>query len=259
MNEQKNKRHQDLEFTGEYFIPGETEDRIEADHVARYEFASQFVKGKSILDIACGVGYGATMLLEAGATKYKGADIQKELISYAKTTYGSDRATFSVTDITNLNINEQFDVITCFETIEHINQYRLAIDNLYQALRPNGTLLISSPNRPITSPGTTRIEDKPNNKFHTQEFTPAELIDLLQSSGFHINANEIYGQRQRLNSKNRYVRKILNIFKPDTNTSPRVQKINKGKTPRYFVIIAIKPIRQSAEIQNHNPEPNWAD
>ena len=46
----------ELNFTGEYFIPGKSGERIEADHLERYRFACKYAKGKSVLDIACGVG-----------------------------------------------------------------------------------------------------------------------------------------------------------------------------------------------------------
>jgi hypothetical protein len=47
----------ELVFTGEYFIPGKSGERIEADHLERYRFACRFAKGKSVLDLACGAGY----------------------------------------------------------------------------------------------------------------------------------------------------------------------------------------------------------
>ena len=50
------------EFTGERVVEGTTPDRIWSDHVARYEFANRYVKDKTVLDIACGTGYGGRAL-----------------------------------------------------------------------------------------------------------------------------------------------------------------------------------------------------
>jgi SAM-dependent methyltransferase len=241
MNEEADTSPQDLIFTGEYFVPGKSEQRIHADHIARYQFAKKYAPGKSVLDIACGVGYAAPIILGAGARSYMGADIQKHLVDYAQKTYGNENATFCLLDITKLQFDEEFDLITCFETIEHVGQYEIAINNLHRALRPGGTLLISSPNRPITSPKAINLKDKPSNEFHTQEFTPDELAATLCNSGFIIDPRDIYGQRQRLHSDNRYARKIINAFNPDSRTSPRVQPILKNKISRYFVISASKP------------------
>lgn len=242
MNEEAKNSYQDLIFTGEYFVPGKSEQRIHADHIARYQFATKYVRGRSVLDIACGVGYAAPIILGAGAKSYMGADIQHHLMDYARNTYGNEDATFCLLDITKLQFDEEFDLITCFETIEHVDQYEIAINNLHRALRPGGTLLISSPNRPITSPKAVNLEDKPSNEFHTQEFTPDELSATLRKSGFMIGHRDIYGQRQRFHSTNKYIRKIINLFNPDSSTSPCVQPIFKNKISRYFVINASKPV-----------------
>lgn len=242
MNEEADKSDQRLTFTGEYFVPGESEQRIHADHMARYQFAKRYVHGKSVLDIACGTGYAAPIILGAGARSYTGGDIQQHLVDYARKIYRIENANFCLLDITKIQFEEEFDVITCFETIEHVNEYEITLNNLHRALRPGGILLISSPNRPITSPKATNLSDTPSNAFHTQEFTPNELASALCNSGFVIGLGDIYGQRQRLHVTNRYARKIINAFNPDSRTSPHVRPMQKNKMSRYFVISATKPM-----------------
>ncbi len=56
-----------MDFTGERFVPSNVSDLLELEHHKRYEFACRYSRGKSVLDIACGSGYGSRMLLEAGA------------------------------------------------------------------------------------------------------------------------------------------------------------------------------------------------
>ena len=44
----------------ERFLPEETTPPwIRAEHMARFEFASEFVKGATVLDCACGSGVGS--------------------------------------------------------------------------------------------------------------------------------------------------------------------------------------------------------
>lgn len=50
------------------------------DHLERYSFASKYVSGKGVLDIACGTGYGTEMLKKAGAECVTGVDISREAI-----------------------------------------------------------------------------------------------------------------------------------------------------------------------------------
>jgi hypothetical protein len=113
---------------------------------------------------------------------------------------------------------------------------------LYDLLNKGGTLLISSPNRPVTSPNCNTLNEKPSNEFHTQEFIAEELLLLLSENGFSADKNNLYGQRQRKKVyKNRYWRKIIYTLlgNPDINTSPQVTPV-KNLLPRYFVIVAVK-------------------
>lgn len=232
----------DLNFTGEYFIPGKSGERIEADHLERYKFACNFAGNKSVLDIACGVGYSGPMFIQSGAESYYGVDINEKLVGYAKDNYASEVIRYSVGDICTFKIDKKFDLITCFETIEHIKNYKTAIKNLYDLLNPGGTLLISSPNRPVTSPKCSSMNDKPSNEFHTQEFVPEELLLLLNENGFSADKNNLYGQRQRKKVyRNRYIRKIIYTLlgNPDIKKSPELTKV-VDKIPRYFVIVATK-------------------
>jgi 2-polyprenyl-3-methyl-5-hydroxy-6-metoxy-1,4-benzoquinol methylase len=232
----------ELNFTGEYFIPGKSGERIEADHLERYRFARKFARGKSVLDIACGVGYASQLFIEVGAVSYDGVDINEKLIQYAKNNYATELIRYSVDDICTFKIDKQFDLISCFETIEHVKNYEAAIQNLYTLLKPGGILLISSPNRLVTSPNATTLQDKPSNEFHTQEFIPKELLSILNKNGFTVDSSNIFGQRQRKTVyRNRYYRKILyTLFgNPDLKTSPEVTQVTE-KLPRYFVIKATK-------------------
>lgn len=234
----------DLEFTGEYFIPGKSPKRIEEDHIERYRFATQFVNGKTVLDIAWGVGYGSRTLAEAGTLRVDGVDISEDLISYAKCNYQMKNIPFLVGDISEYKTDELYDVITCFETIEHVEDYRRALSNLYSLLNNDGLLIISTPNRLITSPYAKSINDKPSNKFHVREFTIEEFESTLKDHGFLIDGSDIFGQRQQRYFSNTYLRRIYkNLFSPDDRFSPVLTRVGK-LMPRYFVVVARKVNRQ---------------
>jgi len=227
-----------MEFTGEFFIPGKTEKRIQEDHSSRYEFAKKYVAGARVLDIACGVGYGSQILNGLYKT-YTGVDINEEEIKFAQKNYARDNAKFILGNICNFN-DVPYDVIISFETIEHVRCYKTALLNLYSNLKQNGVLIISSPNRIVTSPEAKSINDKPANKFHTQEFTPAELIKELTIVGFDYNNIFLFGQRQALPFSNRWLKKIYyHFFNPSFNSSPEVTPV-KSRFPRYFILVAKK-------------------
>ena len=56
-----------IELTEERVIPKKMHPNngLLVEHLARYKFASQYAKGR-VLDLACGVGYGAEVLLAIG-------------------------------------------------------------------------------------------------------------------------------------------------------------------------------------------------
>jgi len=237
-------KHQ-INFTGEFFVPGKSGERIESDHIERYIFACDYVNGKAVLDIACGFGYAGPLVIKAGATKYEGVDINEQLIDNANSLYGTDYIKYYQGDICSYNSNKLFDIITCFETIEHVSNYRSALLNIYRLLRTNGMLIISSPNRPVTSPDARYLSDKPSNHYHVQEFTVAELKNELIAAGFSAETNNIFGQRNNflniLNIRNKHLSKVARFLfgDPSTKSSPKVSKIY-NKTPRYFIIVANK-------------------
>lgn len=232
-----------ISFSGERFVPGNSGRRIEADHIERYLFATAYVKDKKVLDIACGVGYGSTLLRQAGANKYVGVDICNESIRYANQVYSTENTSFIVNSICSYKPPESFDVIVCFETIEHVDCYKPAISNLYSILKPGGLLIISSPNRVVTSPKARYKEDKPSNIFHTQEFTPNELMELLVENGFQVKNEDVFGQRQRWLYNNKTIQALVRLTRfPDIFafiSSPKLKPVVK-LTPRYFVIVARK-------------------
>lgn len=230
-----------MDFTGECFVPGQAPLRMQADHLARYEFAAGHVQGRRVLDIACGAGYGSAMLAQAGAAHVDAVDISDQAISHAREHYGSPAIDFQVGDIYSFDGATRYDLIVSFETIEHVDDYHAALRNLARLLRPGGRLIVSSPNRPLTSPHARTLHDKPSNKYHVHEFTVAELTAALVEHGFTVPPGSVYGQRQQplfafapLNHLYRA------MFKPKRRADPTVTPVER-LAPRYMVIIAHAP------------------
>lgn len=169
-------------------------------------------------------------------------DSNPEVVAFASAAYGSDRAAFAVGDIGTYAPESRYDLVTCFETIEHVRNYRSALQNLFRLLMPEGTLLISSPHRSITSPQARSLADRPRNRFHTQEFLPSELASELLAAGFFLGPESLYGQRQRRYFANPVMRKLARLIfgNPDRKASADVTPVN-DRTPRYFLYVAQKP------------------
>jgi SAM-dependent methyltransferase len=158
--------------TGERFEPAFMQGRIiEAEHLARYAWAARFVAGRKALDAACGVGYGSRMLAEAGAEEVVGVDIAEEAVAEARSA-GGPFVSFEIGDLHRLPFgDDEFDLIVCFEAIEHVSDPKAVLDELRRVMRPQGLLALSTPNRDVYAPG---------NPFHLRELTPSELESMLE-------------------------------------------------------------------------------
>lgn len=152
--------------SGERFEPTFMHGRIiEAEHLARYAWAAQFAAGRRVLDAACGAGYGSRTLAAAGAAAVVGVDLDAEVIDAARN--GGSEPSFEVGDIRSLGFDDdEFDLIVSFETIEHVTEPERVLDEFRRVLRPDGLLVISTPNREVYAPG---------NPFHLRELAPNEL------------------------------------------------------------------------------------
>jgi SAM-dependent methyltransferase len=156
--------------TGERLMPdAQHGELVHAEHLARYRLAAQLGRGRRVLDVACGEGYGTAMLNDAGATESVGVDIDAATIADAERRYAG--SSFSVGDVRELAFEDgRFDLVVSFETIEHVKEPERALDELSRVLADDGLLLVSTPNK-----RRYLVE----NEFHEREFTHEEFVELL--------------------------------------------------------------------------------
>jgi ubiquinone/menaquinone biosynthesis C-methylase UbiE len=159
---------------GERMVPETYGGSTFWEHVYRYAFASRFVAGKRVLDIACGEGYGAAALHKAGAASVIGVDISESVCSHARTKYGLDARQGAAEHIPLPD--QSVDVIVSFETIEHVRDPHRFLDECARVLAPGGRLVISTPNKGIyTFVGGVK------NPHHCSEMTEEEFSTALKS------------------------------------------------------------------------------
>lgn len=195
-----------------------TRDTIE--HLHRYSIAKEYVKGKIVLDIACGEGYGSRLLSEDASFVY-GVDIDLNTINSAKTKYRNDNIKFLEGDTSGIPIDDNsLDVVISFETLEHHNKQEEMMLEIKRVLRPNGILIISTPDRYHYSDVRNF-----NNIFHVKELYKDEFYSLL--SRFYSNTQFLVqkyydGNSIILNEKEQYNLSFFNgdysnisLVKPD--------------------------------------------
>lgn len=160
----------ELQYTGERMVPDAADPDTFWEHVYRYRFAAGFVPGRDVLDIACGEGYGSSMLLKAGAKSLIGVDIAQEAVDHAKSKYGIDARVGSGEQIPLPD--RSVDLIVSFETIEHVPSPRQFLDECKRVCRPGGAIIVSTPD--------TRVYGSKNNPFHCSEMTVPEFLRIVR-------------------------------------------------------------------------------
>lgn len=143
---------------------------VYAEHLTRYMCARQITKDRIVLDIASGSGYGSKLLAD-GAKHVYGVDNDKTAVAYAKQKYDAENITYIEGNAESIPLeNSTMDVVVTFETIEHVRDYTKFVEEIKRVLKPNGLLLVSTPND---------LEFAEGNHFHLHEFKYKELVILL--------------------------------------------------------------------------------
>lgn len=178
-----------MKFTGERFIPGDDVDmQLSYEHRHRYKYISEYVRGKSVLDIASGEGYGSDILSKT-ASDVIGIDIDIEAVEFASQKYSDIKnLRFQCGSVTDIPLdNASVDVIISFETIEHIAEHEKMISEFKRVLKPNGMVIISTPDKKVYTDDSGEV-----NEFHVKELYKYEFRELLTKYFKHV---EFCGQR----------------------------------------------------------------
>jgi ubiquinone/menaquinone biosynthesis C-methylase UbiE len=177
----------ELPADGERFLPDRMSGDIELEHHHRYLLASELTADRDVLDIACGEGYGSAMMA-ARARRVTGVDVSPEAVEHAQRRYAADNLGFVCGSCAAIPLPDRsVDVVVSFETIEHHTEHERMMAEVRRVLRPEGLLVISSPDK-------AEYSDKPGyqNPFHVKELYKEEFRALLTTHFRHVR---LMGQR----------------------------------------------------------------
>lgn len=193
-----------LRLTGERIVPGKVTLDRELASRSRYEFAARYVEGKQVLDIGCGEGYGSAMLAEKAA-HVVGTDSSEEVVEYAAAKYPLPNLEYRRMPAEKHAFPDgSFDVVVCLELIEHVENYVAVMAEMRRLLKPGGILVLSTPNKDITSPG----RETPIHEFHVHEFTIPELRQLCRRYFAEV---ELFSQENPFEKSHRIVRSLMSL------------------------------------------------
>jgi 2-polyprenyl-3-methyl-5-hydroxy-6-metoxy-1,4-benzoquinol methylase len=160
-------------------------------HLFRYLLAAQHVRdGDVVLDLACGLGYGSSILARrTRCHSVKGADASSSAIEYANHAFASEvtRLSFATADAETLSefADASIDFLVSVETLEHLREPERFLQEAHRILKPAGRIFVSVPNLWVDETGN----DPNPYHFHVYDW---ERLRAELSAGFH--PERVWGQ-----------------------------------------------------------------
>jgi SAM-dependent methyltransferase len=219
-----------IDWTGERCVPWSDDLQVVYEHVHRYAFAAQLVAGKAVLDVGSGEGYGSAILGKTAASVL-GIDVDPASVAHSRATHASDAVQFVEGSALQLasRAREEFDVVVCFEVLEHVADHDRVLEGIAHVLREDGVLVLSTPDR---EPYNAAISEP--NPFHVREVSAAELRELIRRRFAHVRVwrqTAIVGSRIAANEGDELVERFMHYEDGDWVDVSEPQ-------PMYLVAIA---------------------
>ena len=169
------------------FLRAAIDTHFGGDVSARYPLA-----GKTALDVGCGAGLLCEPLARMGAA-VTGVDAAFENVEVAKThaLQSGLNINYRAGELSGQGL-QNFDVVTVMEVIEHVADPKAFVAELVRHLKPDGLLIMSTPNRTTSSriflvEAAERLGQVPRGTHNWDQFlTPEELGALLTEVGLTI-------------------------------------------------------------------------
>ncbi|MDA5534847.1 class I SAM-dependent methyltransferase [Yersinia mollaretii] len=168
-----------------------TVNGIRRDHTSRYELAIEIIRHKkhvimNAADIFCGNGYGIFMLSsEFEQANFIGLDGSSEAILEANKNYSKENNIFANKLFPFTLPANTFDVITCFESLEHVDKDEHLFDEIKNSCKKGGLIIVSVPNQEKHN-----LDLNPH-KFHFRHYTH---LDFLSKFNDGLELLTWYGQ-----------------------------------------------------------------
>jgi SAM-dependent methyltransferase len=173
-----------LELTGERTLPDvPAENYWYRRHLAVYEWIAVRVAGSTVLDMACGEGYGSAVLAGSAASVL-GVDGNPEAYEHARLRYTRPGLSFAWGAVETFGEPASFDAVVFLQTIEHVADPAAVLSHFVRLLRPGGVAYVTTPNVLTLAP---RGAAKSDNPWHLREYRAEEFTDLCRTAFAHVD------------------------------------------------------------------------
>ena len=150
-----------------------------------YILAQDYVQG-DVLEVGCGEGRGIDLMINK-ANSYTAIDKIEPVIDQLRKKYPAGKfLSGNIPPLSQFSDNS-FDRIFSFQVIEHIENDHLFLSEINRILKPGGTALLTTPNRPLSLS---------RNPWHIREYTAQELTDLAKKYFSKVEMKGVTGNEK---------------------------------------------------------------
>ena len=177
-----------IDWTGERCVPWALDVPVIYEHFHRYLWAAGLARGRRVLDLGSGEGFGAAILADV-ASSVVGVDVDERTVEHSRLNYAGANLRFELGTAVDLGTYDDasFDVVVAFEIIEHVREQDAVLGEIARVLAEDGILIASTPDRLMYAEARTEP-----NPFHEHELSLEEFRELLAGEFAHVAA---WGQR----------------------------------------------------------------
>jgi SAM-dependent methyltransferase len=174
-----------LALTGERTLPDVPEENYWYQrHLVIYEWIAARAHGRRIVDLACGEGYGSSVLGRTAASVV-GVDANPEAFEHARAKYTGATVSFERDMIERWQ--GDVDCVVFLQTIEHVQDPDAVLEHVRGLIGPSGVAYVSTPNVLTLAP---KGAERSGNPWHVREYRPEEYAELC---GRHFGSVELLG------------------------------------------------------------------
>ena len=233
------KNHNTQNLFG-YNLYIEEKENIICTFKKRLNIIEKYKKRGKILDVGCATGFFLELAKSRGWDVY-GTDVSKFASEYAKKKSGLRNIFYG--DLKKVKFkDDMFDVITIFDVIEHLPDPKNTLKRIYNLLRKNGLIVITTPDSGSIAAKLLgrRWEEFRRAREHTYFFSKKTLSRMLRSTGFNIQKIESAGRYFSLKSATKrgkiYFKKTFMVLEKIIN-SLGIRNVRVFVNPHYKITI----------------------
>lgn len=168
------------------YVEASFDSQVESEFAAKtyvkYLAKLKMLRGKKVLDIGCGDGSFLELARMSGASSVLGVEPSRGALSSA----GEMKAFIREESIESCKFGEEFDLVTCFQTLEHMSRPAEALSVMSGAIAPGGYIAVVCHDRLSI---VNRVLGRKSPIFdieHLQMFSRHGLEALIRRAGFDV-------------------------------------------------------------------------